>query len=399
MKIGIDASRAFGNQRTGIEEYSYQVIKYLKEKLSGHQVALYIQKNQKINFDLPEGWKIKVINFPRLWTQLGLSLEILLHPVDMLFVPAHVVPLIHPRNTVVTIHGLEFEMFPEGYSFWARMYMRWSIKMSCRWAKTVIAVSENTKKDLVELYGVAEDKIKVVYEGISDNFEFRISNFETNSNFQNSNFEINSKFEIQNSKFLLFIGRLEKRKNIEGIIEAYKILKEKYNIPHDLVLAGSPGYGYDIIKSKIKNYLKNYLPAGRQVNSKFKIIEPGYIDEASKWQLLSNADVFLFPTFYEGFGLPILEAQSAGVPVVASNNSSIPEIVGAIHELPASAIFCDPQSPESIAEAVWHLISNTRLKNDIIKKGHENVLRFSWEKCAADIASLILHLDNKKEQV
>ena len=183
MLIGIDGSRAFEKQRTGIEEYSYQVIKHLMNQLSGHQVILYLDKNQKSkiknqndkskikikDLELPSNWTAKVINWPRLWTQVGLSLEMLFHPIDVLFIPAHVVPLIHPKNTIVTIHGLEFEMFPEGYSFWARLYMRWSIKLSCRWAKTVVAVSENTKKDLMRLYGVPENKIRVVYEGVSSN--------------------------------------------------------------------------------------------------------------------------------------------------------------------------------------------------------------------------------------
>ena len=110
MKIGIDASRAFFKQRTGIEEYSYQIIKNLRDKLDDHRVILYVRKNKNIDFDLPENWKIKAIKFPYLWTQIGLSLEVLFHPVDVLFIPAHVVPIVHPKNTFVTIHGLEYEI-------------------------------------------------------------------------------------------------------------------------------------------------------------------------------------------------------------------------------------------------------------------------------------------------
>ena len=390
MIVGIDASRAFQKNRTGIEEYSYQVIKNLKDKLTGHQVVLYIKKNQKSKIksqndnsklkseelEIPKNWKVKIIKFPYLWTQIGLSLELLFHPADVLFIPAHVVPAIHPKNTIVTIHGLEYEFFPQGYSFWARLYMRWSIKLSCRWAKTVIAVSNNTKKDLMRLYKVPEGKIEVIYEGVNENFEFRISNFETNSNFQNSNLKIDSKFKIQNSKFILFIGRLEKRKNIEGIIEAYKILKEKYNVSHSLVLAGKPGYSYEIIKLKIENLFKIS-------NFKFQIIELGYVDEKDKPELIKNADVFLFPTFYEGFGLPILEAQNMGVPVVTSNISSLPEVGG------KSVLYADPYKPESIADAAFRLISDKSLKDDIIEKGHENVKKFSWKKCAEEIARIL----------
>jgi len=165
MNIGIDASRAFLQNRTGIEEYSYRVIKNLKDKLNGHQVLLYVRKNQKVDFDIPENWNIKIINCPRLWTQIGLAWEMLWHPVDVLFVPAHTVPFIHPKHTAVTIHGLEYEFVPQGYSRWARFYMRWTIRKSCQWASEIIAVSENTKKDLMKLYGVDEKKINVIYEG------------------------------------------------------------------------------------------------------------------------------------------------------------------------------------------------------------------------------------------
>ena len=118
-------------------------------------------------------------------------------------------------------------------------------------------------------------------------------------------------------------------------------------------------------------------------NSRYKkdIVLTGYVSDEEKWELMKNADVFLFPTFYEGFGLPILEAQSAGVPVVTSNISSMPEVAG------ESAVFVDPKNTEEIAEATYKLISNESYKNDIIEKGHENVKRFSWEKCAREHSS------------
>lgn len=373
MRIGIDASRAFLKQRTGVEEYSYQVIKHLRDKLRGNQaclpvrqVVLYVRKNQIVDFELPENWKIKIVRWPYLWTQIGLSLELSVHPIDVLFVPAHTVPLIHSKNTIVTIHGLEYEFCPKAYSFWAKLYMRWSIRNSCRWARTIIAVSENTKKDLVKLYKVSGEKIEVIYEGYDRNFE-------SNSNFQNSNLKIESKFKIQNYKpFLMFIGRLEERKNIVGIIKAFEILKEQYKLPHKLVLAGSLGYGAKKIEASIEDS-----------NFRKDIILASYVSEEEKWQLLKKADVFLFPTFYEGFGIPILEAQSVGVPVVAGDNSSSKEIVG------DSSILVDPNNAEQIADAVYKLISDKVLRDDIIQKGHKNVKRFSWEKCAEEVAKIL----------
>jgi len=355
MNIGIDASRAFIKNRTGIEEYSYQVIKNLRNDLKDSQVFLYLRKNQEVDFELPENWMVKKINFPRLWTQLGLSLEMLFHPVDVLFVPAHTVPFIHPKNTIVTIHGLEYEFCPKAYSFWEKLYMRWSIKNSCRWAKKIIVVSENTKKDLQKLYSVPAKKMQVVYEGYENNIE------------------VESIGRNIPEEYLFFVGRLEERKNILGIISAFEILKEKYHAPHKLVLAGKFGYGAEKIKAKIE-----------ESQFKYEIILKGFVSDEEKFGLLKNADVFLFPTFYEGFGIPILEAQSMGTPVVASKNSSILEVTG------ESALLVDPKDSKEIAEAIYKIIRNEEVKKDLSQKGLENVKRFSWSKCAEEIVKIII---------
>lgn len=374
MKIGIDGSRAFIKNRTGIEEYSYRVIKNLRNELGENQaclpvrqVVLYIRKKQEIDFELPKNWKVKMICFPRFWTQLGLSLEMLLHPVDTLFVPAHTVPIIHPKKTVVVVHGLEYEFCPRAYSFWERIYMRVSIKNSCVWASEIISVSNNTKKDLIELYGIAEEKIKVIYEGY-DSYQSSIISHQKIK----TSAEKDDRLLMTDDNFLLFVGRIEERKNISNIIKAFEILKEKYQIPHSLLLAGKPGHNYEDIKYEIANF-------------KFKneIQELGFVSDEEKFELMKKAAVFVFPTLYEGFGIPVLEAQSVGLPVVASGNSSIPEVAG------DSALLVDPLSPDDIAEGIYSLLSNKALNDDIIKKGLENVKRFSWDKCAKEISKII----------
>jgi glycosyltransferase involved in cell wall biosynthesis len=366
MTIGIDASRAFVKTKTGIEEYSYQVIKHLRDCLGGQTVILYLDPRvngkKYIDFDLPENWKVKFLRAPKFWTQVRLSLEMLSHPVDVLFVPAHTVPLIHPKNTVVTIHGLEYEFCPKAYSLFERLYMRWSIRKSCQWAKKIISVSENTKKDLMRLYKVPEEKIEVIYEGISSKARFLPSSSEVLGIPQSQALP----------KYLLFVGRLEERKNIFGIVETFELLKKKYNVPHKLILVGKFGFGGEKIKGKID---------GSEYKS--DIIMTGYVSDEEKYYLLANADVFIFATFYEGFGLPILEAQGAGTPVVTSNISSMPEVAG------DSAVLVDPKNPSAIAEAAYKLISNESHKNDIIEKGYKNVKRFSWEKCAREVSSLL----------
>ena len=399
MIIGIDASRAFVKNKTGIEEYSYQVIKHLRDFLQGDEVILYldprVNRKEYIDFKLPEKWEAKFLWAPMFWTQARLSLEMLFRAPDILFVPAHTVPFVHPKNTFVTIHGLEYEFCPKAYSFFERLYMRWSIRNSCRWAKKIIAVSENTKKDLMKLYGVPERKIEVIYEGVS-NFKLatppllpKAKAYQISNQFQNNNFK-NTKYEILDTKYLLFIGRLEERKNICGIIEAFDILKEKYNLPHKLVLVGEFGYGEDHIKYQIEN-------------SKYKedIILPGYVSGEDKFELMKKADVFLFPTFYEGFGLPILEAQSIGTPVVTSKISSMPEVAllrqGFGGQAGDSAVLVDPKDTNAIAEAVHKVLSDKNFRDDIIEKGLENVKRFSWEKCASSIAKMLIVVNDKNE--
>lgn len=365
MIIGIDASRAFIKERTGIEEYSYQVIKHLRDNLKDHRVVLYLRSGQIVDFELSSNWSVKNIWLPRFWTQVGLSRELWKRPVDILFVPAHTVSWYHPEKTLVVVHGLEYEFYPDGYSFWERWYMRWSIKNSCKWASKIIAVSQNTKKDLIDKYNIPESKIEVIHEGCGLNSQSRGLG---TPNSQSRSFEISK-------PYFLFVGRIEKRKNIFGIIKAFEILKKKYNIFHKLVLAGKMGYGYEEIKKRID------ISPDRE-----DIILTGFVSEQEKQELMKNAEIFLFPSLYEGFGLPVLEAQMAGIPVVTSNSSSLSEVAG------VGAALIDPNNSNQMAEEMYRIISDKNFRDGIIKKGRENLKRFSWEKCAREIANL---LDNQ----
>ncbi len=366
MRIGIDASRAFLRKPTGIEEYSHETIRHLRNGLRDVSVVLYVRKKiafqngrfrllmPEIDFDLPEHWRVRGIWAPRFWTQIGLSLEMLLHPPEVLFVPAHTVPLIHPKRTIVTVHGLEYEFSPESYGFLERLYMRWSIRYSVRTAERVIAVSENTKRDLVRLYGVPEEKVRVIYEGFTQTQSPHQSRSETGK------------------PYFFFVGRLETRKNVIRMVEAFELFKEKTGLSHELLLAGKPGYGYSEIRKRI-------------AKSKYReaIREAGYVDNAEKGRLFHGAEAFLFPSLYEGFGLPVIEAQRAGIPVITSNTSSLPEIAG------EGAILIDPARPEMIADAMETLVRNPEKRADIMRKALHNSQRFSWEKCAEGLVDVI----------
>jgi len=161
-------------------------------------------------------------------------------------------------------------------------------------------------------------------------------------------------------KYILYLGSDHPRKNIDGIIEAFEFIKEKYKIPHKLILAGmqQDGKWQDIIFMK-------------------------YVDENKKWELLKNAEVFVFPSFYEGFGMPVLEAQKMGVPVVASNTGALPEILG------DSALLVNPNNSDEISEAIYKALSDEYLSNELVRKGYENVKRFSWPNCADETLKII----------
>jgi len=396
MTIGINATAAVTWPRTGVEEYVYQLIKHLTmlPEAMGHRFLLFVPKikpdiakklflnetNNCFDFSLPENFAVKQLKWPwPMWTQIRLASQMLLKQPDVLFAPAHVLPMAHPKNSIVSVLGLEYEYYPEVYSFFRRRYLRFATKYAVKKAKKIIAISDSTKRDLVKLYGDAlAEKIRVVQLGISLNQKINRDKETVTENSANEppapfnrDCRAPSLTKDRNYRckttipYLLYLGRLETKKNVQGIIEAYKILKEKYRIPHELVLAGSPGFGYKSLKLRIRN-------------CRFKINEPGYVSEAEKQRLLREAEIFLFPSFYEGFGLPILEAQAAGVSVVTANISSMPEVAG------EGAVLVDPKKPEEIARAVYKIIDDRFFRDKLIKLGYENVKRFSWEKCARE---------------
>ena len=356
MEIGIHSTALTRKRRTGVEEYSYQLIKSLLKlpEAKHHQFILYLP--DKLNyrqiyvFDefktlAKSNLKIEKLKwrFP-MWTQTRLSSEFVFRKPDIFFSPAHTLPLIHPENSIVTIHGLEYEHYPYYYSFWKRQYLKFTTLYALKYSKKIIAVSENTRNDLVELYDADPQKISVIYHGVKRPVWKR-----------------NLTRDYVGHPYILFIGRIEFKKNIFGLISAFYFLKKKYNIPHKLILIGPKGYGW----SKIYT-MKEY----KSINSEIEF--KGYVKERKKWELLKNADVFVLPSFYEGFGMPILEAQISSVPVVTSNVSSMPEIAG------RGAVFVDPHNIYSIAEGIYSVISSEGLRKQLIEEGKKNAKKFSW---------------------
>jgi glycosyltransferase involved in cell wall biosynthesis len=369
MLIGIDASPLNRHHKTGTEWYTHHLILNLAKIDFFNQYLLYCREPLRGEFtQLPANFKIKVLNWPinKFWTQGRLSLEMLMRPPEILFVPAQALPLICPKKVITTVHDIGFERFPEYYSGFARRYLRFSTKFVLKKATKIIAVSNFTKEELIDIYQTDENKIKVVYNGYNQ--------FYQKSKSPRVSQKILNKLKIK-KPFLLSIGRLEKKKNTPGIIESFRILiadQTLSNFDLQLVLVGQPGLGYNEIKEQIR---KSKLTD--------RVILTGWLNDQVKAGLIEEAEVFVFPSFYEGFGIPIIEAMAAGIPVVTSNVASCPEIAE------KAALIVDPQNHQAIAEATKKILLDSQLKEELIKRGLERAKAFSWQKCAQETLRIL----------
>lgn len=361
MKIGIDASRYVGEKATGVEWYSWHIIRgLLQTSAKGEEIILY--SRNKLN---PKDYKIgkakvknKIIDRKRLWTLKGLSDEMKKNAPDVLFVPSHTLPLNLPKRSVITIHDVAFKRIRSSYSFTQYHYLNWSTKFAVKKASQIIVPSEATANDLVEFYNCDRKKIMVVPHGFVAPESFDKNIFKDSPAL--SHFGIGPKM-----KYLLFVGRLESKKNLVRLIEAFAKFHTK-NPDYKLILAGKRGYGFKDIWAKV-----------RELNVVNHVIMPGYITEEEKAALYSYCQAFLFPSLYEGFGLPILEAFYYGKPVMVSDNSSLPEVAG------KCGIYVDPYKVESISKG---LVKVLKLDG---AKGKKLLGNFSWEEAAKKTLSIL----------
>jgi glycosyltransferase involved in cell wall biosynthesis len=276
-------------------------------------------------------------------------------------------------KSVLTIHDLSFLRFPRYFSFrknfWHKMI---NVKKLVKKFDRIVAVSENTKNDIVELCKVEPEKIKVIYSGVEreykPNYELRITNYE----FDN----MKKKYGLP-EKFILFLGTVEPRKNIEGLINAYNKYREKIEVRHRVSDVGLHGYKLVIAGGrgwKSKNIYKEWEKSRYKDDIKFL----GYVDKKDKVYLYNLAELFVYPSFYEGFGFPPLEAMACGTPVITSFTSSLSEIVG------GAGLMVDPYNITDIATAIERVLSDDRLRDNLIQKGLERAKKFDWEKTARE---------------
>ena len=369
MLIGIDASRATVVRRTGTENYSLNLIRELLAQGQDQRYRLYFNQAPAANL-FPAGADWRVIPFPRLWTHLRLSWEMLSDPPDLLFVPSHVLPVAHPRRTVVTVHDLGYHYYPEAHTTFQNLYLRWSTRHNARAATRLLADSQATRQDLIRYYDTPEEKIAVVYPGRDETLA-PVAGEESLAG-------IRARYGLSES-YLLYVGTLHPRKNLVRLVQAFAALLQSLAASSDrrkdglqLVLAGQKGWHYDEIFAEV-----------RRLGLTERVVLTGYVPGADLGGLLSGALAFVFPSLYEGFGLPVLEAMACGTPVVCSATSSLPEVAG------DAALLVDPLDTEEISRALDQIVVDDSLRQVLVERGFQQVQRFSWQRCAQETLQVL----------
>lgn len=367
MIIGFDGSRAFESESTGTENYSWQILKNLISIDTENKYYVYVREGyNKRDFDFPPSVKIMPIKLPRLWTQLGLATRTFNDPLDVLFVPAHTLPLIRKPDlpTVMVVHDLGAEYLPAMHQIKQQLYLNFITHHQLKTATHLIAVSEATKKDLIAKIKIPASKISVVYEAYEEKKKNEAKIDKTLC-----------KFGLEDKPYFLFVGTIQPRKNLIRLIEAFSLfLIESQDKARDcqLVIAGKPGWDYDEILS---------LPEKLGIKQRIKFV--GRVDDSELADLYKGAVALTYPSLFEGFGLPILEAYDNGCPVITSTTSSMPEVAG------KGAILVDPTSVNAIMTAMNSLFHDKEQRRSLIKLGQEQLTHFSWKKAAQETLEVL----------
>jgi len=322
--------------------------------------------NPDLKPELYPNYKNKSIPYSFWWTQTRFGYEINFTLPDVCWMPIQQVPFLSDKRTklVVTIHDLAFKYFPKHFTFWDRRKLDFFTETAVKRADRIIAVSKSTKKDILKFYPkVDPKKIKVIYHGVErDFFSKKQSPGHTK--------KVLGKHKIKKD-FLLYVGALQPRKNLEVLVDAFEKLREKGR-GFQLVLAGEPAWKSEKILERIKN-------------SEFKkdIILTGKVDFKDLPVLYQKAKIFIFPSLYEGFGIPVLEAWASGTPVIVADNSSLKEIGK------DAVLKFKPSSPGDLLEKIELLLKRDIIKKRIVKKGLKYLENFSWDKCAKETLDYI----------
>ncbi len=364
MKIGFDAKRVFNNF-TGLGNYGRAVVANLAEQYPENEYHLFTPKVK----ETPE--TIPFLKPPfhihkgsgALWRTTGIKKDLQKTGIDIYHGLSHEIPIGIQKTSiksVVTIHDLIIKVYPKQFPFLDRQIYDFKFKYACENADVIIAISESTKRDIVKYYGVSESKIKVNYLSADPIFEKKVTTEQQQS--------VLKKYDLP-SEFLLYVGSVIERKNLLSIIKAMEQLPADLDLP--LVVVGK-GKAYF---QKIKNYLQTNPIRNRIIFTK-------YIETADLPAIYQAAQVFLFPSIYEGFGIPVIEALHSGTPVITSNISSLPEAGG------SNSLLIDPTSVEEISNGISTILKDDQLRQKMVSEGKEYVKRFSGEALAQDLMNV-----------
>ncbi|OGE78319.1 MAG: hypothetical protein A2751_04175 [Candidatus Doudnabacteria bacterium RIFCSPHIGHO2_01_FULL_46_14] len=376
MILGIDASQANRKIRSGTEWYAFYLIQEFKKMLGDRgdlKVKLYTRDvlQSDLEDNLPENFEVRILKWPFVyfWGQLRLSWEMIVNRPDVLFCPAHTIPLIHPKRTFTTLHDVGFKDCPELYDKLSLWYHRFSAWLAVKKAEHIFTVSEFSKQRIIANYDCEPNKITVTHLGVpplpnpppQGEGNTKASSSPLRGEDKGGGDSTLQDLGLKAANYILYVGRLEPKKNILNMIKGY----EMSGLGMPLVLAGR--------KVQIDD-VESYLHQRPELKTRIRFLN--YVSETDKDALYRGAAIFLFATLYEGFGLPILEAQATKTPVITSNTASNPEIAG------GGAVLVNPNNPQEIAESIRQIVSNNILREQVIALGTENVKRFNWPATA-----------------
>ena len=369
MKIGFDAKRAIQNN-TGLGNYSRYVIDILSRYYDENSYLLYAPKDREnprlkdirtrknVFFRFPVScWK----RFSSLWRIYGVKKDLKKDRIAVFHGLSNELPIRINRTGIpsaLTIHDLIFLRFPNFYPLIDRWIYRFKFRHACRIADTIIAVSECTKRDIISFFGIPEEKIKVVYQGCHSNFRQVLS--------PDTKEKIRQKYSLP-SRFLLYVGTIEDRKNLLLIVKALKYLDTDIH----LVAAG--------MKTKYQTMVEKYAKE-HHLSSRIHYYHHVLFEDLPGFYQLS--EIFVLPSYYEGFGIPIIEALSCGTPVIAAKGSCLEEAGG------EHSVYIDPDNETELVEKINRILHDANLAHQMAEKGKKFVERFSDENIAKELMDI-----------
>jgi len=373
MVIGIDCSRAFVAEPTGTENYSRELVKQLLRLPASrkHEMVLFIRPRALIpGWVKQKGVQVQEIRMRYLWTQVGLAVVTWRKPrLDVLWVPAHTLPLLRRPGlkTVVTIHGLEYRYLPQYHNLLQRWYLPLSTRYAANAATRLISVSKFTKKQLEKEFHTNSKKIKVIYEGGVKRARAKI--------------KLSEKWPgLFEDKYWLFVGSLQPRKNLLALIEAFSLWKKE---------AGRMAKGVKLVIAGGRGWMtKGIYQAPEEYGVQAEVVFAGRVSEDELSGLYQQAGVYVQPSVTEGFGLPVLEAMAAQVPVVVSDGGALPELVGeegVIVPLKPGASFA-----KRLAKGVGKALKNEG-RSVKLRAAKRRASEFGWEKAARETLAVLIN--------